>query len=841
MPASKETATGVRHRSSATAVARAEFPRADVSDPLLGLRHEAGNQAMQRVLADRSQIAARPAAVEAARAVDSASAEDTSSRSAMPGVEPVPRSADTTGGSASMAQPAIAGAGRPLEPALRRDMEIRFGHDFARVRIFAEAGAAQAARAVNARAYTIGSDIVMGAGRFAPATSEGRRLLAHELTHVVQAGGLLRGRTLSTSGTIDVLEAEARHVAQAIDSSLAIPPIRASAYGLAVPLLDGPDDPERPTFGNLPREEADPRAKRFLLVEKGGVWYEMRSKTQMYRAEGAYDFVVQKGKVWAVRPSSTIGGINPGHTEAAAGGRVEYAGTVRFGRKGTTRGVVQEWSNASGHYAPVRDKSFAKAPGFPLDEDLPFDKRRFKPVEDGFPSKGPQLPVQQPRTRPRDSGPPRVPAGPPQLEALEARIAESRRNQASEQPRPAGSVEAPVASKPAEPPAAVKPTAPPTVTKAADQPGTTTSERPAASGSAKRPTLERSPRLPAKIPPSVKSIAEPTTEPSTKQKPTTPATSRATGSSIQADTPAPGASAAAALQRTYGALAGRYTSKLTDVVASKDPEMGALIADMNRLLDAESFIRNPRQFSANFLASYMINGAFGKFARQLGEAEARFFSTYPDVATFSRQPLGRGMNLTTLRLSYEETARNLRIPDARKTLMTVFATLDLNENSSKAGVDRRIALIDQYLLRQPQIGTYVKKFNDAKADYAFGLALVRTRIDTLQQQLGELPQEFADDLRRRGDALLAAAKILEDFYDDMFPLNALPGASTMLYMLLQLSKGFAGLGGSLYRFADRAGGRRAEYQQEIARLELLADRLSKVRGAFDIIHPPPGR
>jgi Domain of unknown function (DUF4157) len=80
----------------------------------------------------------------------------------------------------------LAGGGRPLEPSLERDMGQRFGHDFSRVRVHTGAEAAQSARDVNAHAYTVGHDIVFDSGRFSPGSHEGRRLLAHELTHVVQ-------------------------------------------------------------------------------------------------------------------------------------------------------------------------------------------------------------------------------------------------------------------------------------------------------------------------------------------------------------------------------------------------------------------------------------------------------------------------------------------------------------------------------------------------------------------------------------------------------------------------------------------------------------------------------
>jgi hypothetical protein len=89
----------------------------------------------------------------------------------------------------------LAGSGGPLEPELQHDMELRFGHDFCKVRVHTGDAAGQSAREINADAYTAGHNIVFGAGRFAPGTHEGRRLIAHELTHVVQQGGAsLKGK-----------------------------------------------------------------------------------------------------------------------------------------------------------------------------------------------------------------------------------------------------------------------------------------------------------------------------------------------------------------------------------------------------------------------------------------------------------------------------------------------------------------------------------------------------------------------------------------------------------------------------------------------------------------------
>lgn len=78
--------------------------------------------------------------------------------------------------------------GQPLDPTARNFMERRFGYGFDQVRVHTDAKAAESARAVNAQAYTLGRDVVFGAGQYAPGTPTGRRLLAHELTHVAQQG-----------------------------------------------------------------------------------------------------------------------------------------------------------------------------------------------------------------------------------------------------------------------------------------------------------------------------------------------------------------------------------------------------------------------------------------------------------------------------------------------------------------------------------------------------------------------------------------------------------------------------------------------------------------------------
>jgi hypothetical protein len=116
----------------------------------------------------------------------------------------VQRFGGSTGSSASTApesvERALAESGSAMEPALCRDMEQRFGYDFGQVRVHAGTTARQSAREINAQAYTVGRHIVFAEGRFTPATGAGRRLIAHELTHVLQQSAPSAGPSAHPDG-----------------------------------------------------------------------------------------------------------------------------------------------------------------------------------------------------------------------------------------------------------------------------------------------------------------------------------------------------------------------------------------------------------------------------------------------------------------------------------------------------------------------------------------------------------------------------------------------------------------------------------------------------------------
>jgi hypothetical protein len=89
----------------------------------------------------------------------------------------------------SIVQEVVDSPGRSLDADTRRFMESRFGHDFSAVRVHTETRAAESARGVAALAYTVGNHIAFASGEYRPEAADGRRLLAHELAHVVQQSG----------------------------------------------------------------------------------------------------------------------------------------------------------------------------------------------------------------------------------------------------------------------------------------------------------------------------------------------------------------------------------------------------------------------------------------------------------------------------------------------------------------------------------------------------------------------------------------------------------------------------------------------------------------------------
>ena len=117
----------------------------------------------------------------------------------------------------------VGSGGQPLDRATRAEMETSLGHDFSDVRIHTGGHASESAKSVQAQAYTVGNDIVFGGENFAPDTSAGKRMLAHELTHVVQqrsgpVDGTPAAGGVSISDPSDRFEQAAEHSADRVMS-----------------------------------------------------------------------------------------------------------------------------------------------------------------------------------------------------------------------------------------------------------------------------------------------------------------------------------------------------------------------------------------------------------------------------------------------------------------------------------------------------------------------------------------------------------------------------------------------------------------------------------------------
>jgi hypothetical protein len=119
---------------------------------------------------------------------------------------------------------AVQSGGQALDSATRTQMEPHFGHDFGQVRVHTGEQAAESARTIDSQAYTVGSNIVFGAGRYAPDNRRGQQLLAHELAHVVQqapgrATAPTSARELPLGATGDPFEQAASQAAASLMST----------------------------------------------------------------------------------------------------------------------------------------------------------------------------------------------------------------------------------------------------------------------------------------------------------------------------------------------------------------------------------------------------------------------------------------------------------------------------------------------------------------------------------------------------------------------------------------------------------------------------------------------
>ncbi|MDY9927086.1 DUF4157 domain-containing protein [Methanosarcina sp.] len=284
--------------------------------------------------------------------------------------------------------------GRPLDPATRAFMEPLFGYDFSRVRVHSGGAAERSAQDLNAHAYTVGHNIVFDAGRLAPSTYEGQRLIAHELMHVVQQSSSGQVKPAFIDRSSDHFERQADNVSTAIMN------LRLSQTGvqpamvkiLANPsMLSGviqrkpaPDaKPVRENRARLDRLARDPREAhrawkglniqdRFIILD---------SMARRYGAAFADQFreVAQRGKPdFSVTYWQPRSGPTPEQLRAGGWGflGMEFTGNAAFD--------VELWVNPSG-------------------KTIRRDVSTYRP---GQPEKGEEIPDKLPPTEKKEDMPP---------------------------------------------------------------------------------------------------------------------------------------------------------------------------------------------------------------------------------------------------------------------------------------------------------------------------------------------------------------------------------------------------------------------------------------------------
>lgn len=152
------------------------------------------------------------------------------------------------------------GGGQALDNDTRADMESRLGADFSDVRVHTDSAAHNSAKAVNAHAYTVGSNVVFQRDKYNPTSSDGKLMLAHELTHVIQqrsgpVDGSPTGGGIQVSDPGDRFEREASANAERVMTGPA--PVQTSAAPAAVGVQrdEAEGEDEEPVQTYVQREE----------------------------------------------------------------------------------------------------------------------------------------------------------------------------------------------------------------------------------------------------------------------------------------------------------------------------------------------------------------------------------------------------------------------------------------------------------------------------------------------------------------------------------------------------------------------------------------------------------
>nr|WP_236071110.1 DUF4157 domain-containing protein [Streptomyces polyasparticus] len=774
-------------------------------------------------------------------------------------------------------EPVIPSGGTPVDTGVRRVMEGRLQYDFSAVRVHTDSAAHESAAAAGARAFTSGRDIVFGAGHYAPQSAAGRRLLAHELAHVVQQSGRpgtrqgragaeteaheaaagragpVTGRVESGPMQADDDPVELRRQLHALERQAAAPvhlspdelatlaarrselqarlaaAVRAAAHlGRTAPSVSRPTGEQSPGqqsvgepsagqqsvgesptpesmvrlvvdqrhFGvarRTPEGEAQPIPDSALVKgvrgKAAGPGYQTNAAVQLIDAQGRQVAFVLAQYACSSQPHA--------EAQAVAGLRLRLAGRNFTGGKLI---VAVDQLACEGCQARLRY----------LATDLRLSSYEvWAPTAQEGRTAGPKWTARTAATlsaRPAPDPVSETPGG--AAYRYEPRMIQGEM----------------LAPGPSGPPTSPAPTTTPATPPASAASATSaTSTTPATRAAPAEKTL-----APATKPltSAVKPPAAP--EPASAKRPgATPPES----AGIPRGSPGSVELIGQAHAGATGALMSQATTRLNELAREHpdDKDLARTVDAVNAVLDAESFIKDPKSFVAGEIKAGILNAVFSHFSEKLATNRQSFDDRFPALAQIQKDPIGTGLSLESYRKDYEASRARLRAPDAGRALLYAWVALSAGKDDPPEVIRQRLHEVDEAVAKAYDTQDFFAHYKWQHSRYQLALFLLTGRLEQLSVEYADLPSGMAEDLRTRGRTVHRAADVFRDTRDSLWNSRLVVFAPVLGFAqdMETVADGLDAIARQLESFAAAVGSRSADYDREVRRLRAETARASE--------------
>jgi hypothetical protein len=286
-----------------------------------------------------------------------------------------------------------------------------------------------------------------------------------------------------------------------------------------------------------------------------------------------------------------------------------------------------------------------------------------------------------------------------------------------------------------------------------------------------------------------------------------------------------------AASRKFGGMLRDSRAKLNEL-AKTDPAAKEIVDAIDKadlVQDAESFVKNPKGFTAGKAKQALIEMPFDHFTGVLDKHIAEFVARFPDVSELNRTPLSIGATLGQFERTYNQAMAQLKVPRARATLMKVFVLIGVNDKTSPDEVKARLQVADKALAEMPGLKPYVDAYYKARFEYGAALGVAHNRVTDLQEAYAKQVPGLAAGLRVRADALHRISSNLKEVADWIMasPFIVFPAGEMAWFDFNLLSDRFGGLAGRLGGFANRIERLQADYPAELKRLDAAGKTLDR--------------